>query len=255
MSRLTVSLVGEAALLATAFLLAGPAAQAQDARGYSPPRYPWYEKGYRAYNEPPHAARPSNPAAKPAAPTRYAVVITILPQPKPDEAANVATMMAHLPENAQVYFGDQLTTSTGTMRTYVSPPLAPGKTYTYTVRVDWVEEGKKVTQTHEFDVFPGMIHCIYLVKSGSAFGDDATVAENLAKLGPEDRKLAESQRLCAVQEQVRLGAVGKPFKVTIKGQSVFLCCEACLTRAQNNPDQTLEQVKKNKAKKTPPSSP
>jgi uncharacterized protein (TIGR03000 family) len=240
-------------LLAAAFLLAAPGLQAQDARGYSPPRYPWYEKGYRAYNEPPQAARPTNPAAKPVAPTKYNVVITILPQPKPDEAASVATMMAHLPENALVYFGDQPTTSTGTMRTYVSPPLNPGKTYTYTARVDWVEDGKKVSQTHEFDVFPGMIHCIYLVKSGSAFGDDATVEENLAKLGPEDRKLAESQRLCAVQEQVRLGAVGKPFKATIKGQPVFLCCEACLTRAQNNPDQTLERVKKNKA--TKPSSP
>jgi uncharacterized protein (TIGR03000 family) len=247
--------VGEAVLLATAFLLAVPGARAQDARGTRSPQYPWYEKGYRGYNEPPHASRPANPAIAPVAPTKYTVVITILPQPKTDEAINVATMMAHLPENAQVYFGNYLTKSTGTMRTYESPPLDPGKAYTYAVRVDWVEEGKKVTQTHEFDVFPGMMHCFYLVKSGSTVGDDATVETNLAKLSPEDRKLAESQKLCAVQEQVRLGAVGKPVKVTIKGQPVFLCCEACLTRAQNDPDQTLEQVKKNKAKKTPSSSP
>jgi uncharacterized protein (TIGR03000 family) len=252
MSRRNVLLAGEAVLLALACLVALPKAQAQDARGY---RYPWYEKGYRGYNESPQAARPANPAAAPVAPTKYTVVVTILPQMKTDESDNVATMMAHVPESAQVYFQDRLMKSTGTERTYVSPALDPRKTYTYTVRVDWVEEGKKVTQTHEIDVFPGMMHCFYLVKSGSTVGDDATVEKNLAKLSPEDRKLAEAQKLCAVQEQVRLGAVGTPVKVMIKGQPVFLCCEACLTRAQNNPEKTLEQVKKNKAAKAPSSSP
>jgi uncharacterized protein (TIGR03000 family) len=238
-------------LFATAFLLAVPRAQTQDARGY---RYPWYEKGYRGYKEPPEATRPTNPAAAPVAPSKYTLVITMLPD-NMEGGGNVATMMAHVPENAQVYFQDRLMRSTGTERTYVSPPLDPRKTYTYTVRIDWVEEGRKVTQTHEFDVFPGIMHCFFLVKSGSTVGDDATVEENLAKLSPEDRKLAEAQKLCAVQEQIRLGAVGKPVKVTIKGQPVFLCCEACLTRALDNPDQTLEQVKKSKAKKAPASSP
>jgi uncharacterized protein (TIGR03000 family) len=255
MSLRRVLLGGEALLLAAACLLAVPKAQAQDARGYRPPQYPWYEKGYRAYNEPPQAARPANPAAAAVAPTKYTVVVTILPQAKTDESANVATMMAHVPENAQVFFDAQPTRSTGMERTYISPPLVPGKTYTYTVRVDWVEDGKKVTQTHEFDVRPGMVHCIYLVRSGSTFGDDAAVEKHLAKLSPEDRKLAESQKLCAVQEQVRLGAVSTPVKVMIKGQPVFLCCEACLTRAQNNPEKTLEQVTKNKAAKVPSSSP
>jgi uncharacterized protein (TIGR03000 family) len=249
------SVLGGAVLLATACLLAVPGARAQDGRGYRPLPLPWYGRGYRAYDEPPPAARPVNPAAAPVAPTRYTVVITLLPQPNPGAATNVATMMAHVPEKAQVYFGDYLTKSTGMERTYVSPPLVPGKTYTYTVRVDWVEEGKKVTQAHEFDVLPGMIHCIYLVKAGSTFGDDATVAENLARLSPEDRKLAESQKVCAVQEQVRLGAVGKPVKVLLKGQPAFLCCEACRTRAQNNPEQTLEKVQKMKAKKAPASKP
>jgi hypothetical protein len=99
------------------------------------------------------------------------------------------------------------------------------------------------------------MHCIYLVQAGSTFGEDATVEANLAKLSPADRKLAESQKFCAVQEQNRLGLMGKPAKVLIKGEPVFLCCKACLTRAQNNPERTLEQVKKNKAKKAPTPSP
>jgi uncharacterized protein (TIGR03000 family) len=244
--------MGEAVLLAAACLLAVPRAQAQDARGYRG-TYPWHQKGYQGYNESPNAARPTNPAAAPVAPTKYTVVITILPSKKTDESANSATIMAHVPDNAQVYFDEQPTRSTGMERTYLSPPLAPGKTYTYTVRVDWVEDGKKVTQTHEFDVQPGMLHCVYLVKSGSTLGDDATIEKNLAKLSPEDRKLAEAQKFCAVQEQNRLGAMGEPIKVAIKDQPVFLCCDACLTRAKSNPDKTLEQVKKNKAKKVPAS--
>jgi hypothetical protein len=49
--------------------------------------------------------------------------------------------------------------------------------------------------------------------------------------------------------------MGKPVKVLIQGQPVFLCCEACLTRAQNSPERTLEQVKKNQAKPAPASPP
>jgi uncharacterized protein (TIGR03000 family) len=231
-------------LLAAACLVVVPKAPAQDARGY---RYPWYEKGYRGYNEPPQATRPTNPAAAPVAPIKYTLVVTMLPD-NMEGGGNVATMMAHVPENAQVYFQDRLMKSTGTERTYVSPPLDPRKAYTYTVRVDWVEEGKQVTQTHVFDVFPGMMHCFYLVKAGSTVGDDATVEKNLAKLSPEDRKLAEAQKLCAVQEQVRFGAVGKPVKLMIKGQPVFLCCDACLTRTQSNPEQTLAKAKELKEK-------
>jgi hypothetical protein len=41
-----------------------------------------------------------------------------------------------------------------------------------------------------------------------------------------------------------------PVKVVIKGQPVFLCCEACRTRALKNPEQTIAKVKELKAKGT-----
>jgi hypothetical protein len=74
------------------------------------------------------------------------------------------------------------------------------------------------------------------------------VKTNTAKLGPDDRKLAEGQRFCAVQEGIRLGAMGVPVKVMIKGEPAFLCCAACEAPAQKNPDQTLNKVKKLKSK-------
>ena len=78
---------------------------------------------------------------------------------------------------------------------------------------------------------------------------EQAVAENLAKLAPDDRKAAEAQRFCAVQEGVRLGSMGVPVKVTVRGQAVYLCCEGCEDKAKADPDQTLEKVKKSKAKK------
>jgi RND family efflux transporter MFP subunit len=76
--------------------------------------------------------------------------------------------------------------------------------------------------------------------------EDAKVRANLAQLGPEDRRLAEEQVYCPIQEGVRLGKMGVPVSVEIKGRKVFLCCKGCTDDALANPDQTLEQVEKQK---------
>lgn len=75
----------------------------------------------------------------------------------------------------------------------------------------------------------------------------AEVKAALAKLSPDDRRLAEAQVLCPVMEKNYLGSMGKPFKVLVKGQPVFLCCEGCDEKALANPDQTLAKVQKLRA--------
>jgi uncharacterized protein (TIGR03000 family) len=172
--------------------------------------------------------------------------VTKLPQ-KSEEDPNAALVVAHLPEDARIWFEDQPTTQTGTLRQFFSPSLAPGQTYHYTVRVEWPEEGQWVSQVHSFPVHAGDIHCIDVIPT-QAQAVEKAVAENLAKLDPDDRKAAETQRFCAVQEGIRLGSMGKPVKVVLKGQPVFLCCEGCEEKAKANPDQTVEKVKKIKAK-------
>ncbi len=47
------------------------------------------------------------------------------------------------------------TTSTGAVREYQSPPLAPGKRYTYDLSARWTENGHEVTQQQTVDVSPG----------------------------------------------------------------------------------------------------
>ena len=76
----------------------------------------------------------------------------------------------------------------------------------------------------------------------------ATVAElteigaALAKLNAEDRHAAEAQEFCPIMTTKRLGAMGAPIKVVIKGRPVFVCCKGCAKKALANPDKALARV-------------
>jgi hypothetical protein len=89
-------------------------------------------------------------------------------------------------------------------------------------------------------------------KTGDAKADEeAEIRKNLAELSPEDRKLAEAQKYCAVNTNDRLGnsEMGvPPVKIMIKDQPVFLCCGGCKKDALKDPDKTLASVAKLKEK-------
>jgi Cu(I)/Ag(I) efflux system membrane fusion protein len=76
---------------------------------------------------------------------------------------------------------------------------------------------------------------------------DKTKAD-LSKLGPAGRKLAEAQRLCPISGNV-LGSMGTPAKVTLEGETVFLCCDGCEEQALEDAEQTLSKVNELKAQK------
>ena len=75
----------------------------------------------------------------------------------------------------------------------------------------------------------------------------ASVPEGLAELSADDRAAAEKQRVCPVSGDV-LGTQGKPYKVTVKGQIVFLCCPACEKQLLKNPDKYLAKMQADKPK-------
>jgi hypothetical protein len=83
---------------------------------------------------------------------------------------------------------------------------------------------------------------------GEQATEEAKIRDNLAKLDPEDQKLAEAQKYCAIESDNRLGEMGVPAKVQVKGQTVFLCCPMCAPEAQKDPDKTLAKVAKLKEK-------
>ena len=75
------------------------------------------------------------------------------------------------------------------------------------------------------------------------------IAAERAKLPADERKLVEAQEWCAVLSDNRLGEMGKPERIEIKGEPVFLCCEGCVKKAKADPDATLAKVAALKAKK------
>ena len=102
---------------------------------------------------------------------------------------------------------------------------------------------------------------IYIGGSGSGSGkpggaavrpttpdDDAEkIAAAMAKLTPENRKLAQAQRMCPIRHEP-LGTMGIPVKLELDGKPVFVCCKACVAEAQADPAKTLAQVEEYKRK-------
>ena len=85
-------------------------------------------------------------------------------------------------------------------------------------------------------------------KPNEAEQTEADIRANLAKLDPEDRKLAEQQKYCVIETDNRLGEMGVPVKVMVNDQPVFVCCKSCKKGAEKDPDKTLAKVKELKAK-------
>jgi uncharacterized protein (TIGR03000 family) len=90
---------------------------------------PYYygSPGY-SYSTPTYGVVPPVTYATPAEPQPVMVTVIL---PKAD---------------AEVFLNDTATTSTGTERAFQSPPVEAGKSYQYTVKARWMENGKMVEQ-------------------------------------------------------------------------------------------------------------
>ena len=69
--------------------------------------------------------------------------------------ANAATIIVHLPAEATLTIDGQPTQSTSGTRTFTSPPLEPGKTYSYTLRAEMNREGRSRNVKKTIDVRAG----------------------------------------------------------------------------------------------------
>jgi membrane fusion protein, copper/silver efflux system len=72
-------------------------------------------------------------------------------------------------------------------------------------------------------------------------GADPGVSAELAKLPPEEQALAKKQKVCPVTD-APLGSMGVPVKVSLKGRTVFLCCEGCEEELKKNADKYLAKL-------------
>jgi hypothetical protein len=72
---------------------------------------------------------------------------------------------------------------------------------------------------------------------------DPKITTALAELSTEDRALAVKQKICPVSGE-RLGSMGAPMKVDVKGRAVFICCDGCREQLLAKPDEYLAKIDK-----------
>lgn len=72
-------------------------------------------------------------------------------------------------------------------------------------------------------------------------GDDKAIAAALAKLSPEDRTLAEKQKICPVGGEL-LGSMGTPVKLTVEGRELFICCDGCEDAVRKDPEKYFAKL-------------
>ncbi len=77
---------------------------------------------------------------------------------------NTAHITVRAPADADVRFGQGKTQQSGAVREFASPPLSPGKDYTYEIKARWTVGGKEVVQTRQVDVGAGTYKVVDFTK-------------------------------------------------------------------------------------------
>ena len=80
------------------------------------------------------------------------------------------------------------------------------------------------------------------VRPSTPEAGDAKIVAALAKLSAADRVLAVAQRTCPIIANSRLGSMGVPIKLTLDGQTVFVCCKGCVSAAKEAPAATAARA-------------
>jgi hypothetical protein len=93
-------------------------------------------------------------------------------------------------------------------------------------------------------VQPAKATCPCCQTASAASADTSPVAAAKAT----DKELIEKQKTCPVTDQP-LGSMGKPVKVVVKSQTVFLCCAACKKKLLADPDKYLKKLAEKKNEK------
>lgn len=113
-------------------------------RGYSYPRSSYYGYGGR-YSDSYYSA----PAYRYSAPSTVYTPETVYYEAEtPTRSSSTAQITVHVPSaNAEIWLDGQPTSQRGMQRTFVTPRLNAGSTYTYEIKARWMENGQPVEQT------------------------------------------------------------------------------------------------------------
>jgi uncharacterized protein (TIGR03000 family) len=140
--------------------------------GHNPPIGGGTGGGSPSYYPPPVFVTPAptiNPAVDAAAPANGSPNIRFY-LASPTDNPTAAYIAVRLPANAEIWFDGDKTTQTGSDRLFVTPPLSPDRDYTYKVRVQWSEDGRKVERMHSVAIRAGDRASLDFVSANVATG-------------------------------------------------------------------------------------
>lgn len=85
-----------------------------------------------------------------------------VPPPAPNAYPNLARLTLSVPAGAEVYLAGKKI-EMGTQRTFESPELKPGESYTFDVRVTWKENGKDVEEKRSLSIQAGELQSLQYI--------------------------------------------------------------------------------------------
>lgn len=101
---------------------------------------------------------------------------------------NKLRLTIHVPNQAKVFINGKPTSSTGSVRKYVTPAVAPNRSYVFSVRTEYTVGGRKQEKTQEIRVQPN-------APSSLAFKFEAPSESVIAKARPLQRYEASGSQL------------------------------------------------------------
>lgn len=130
---------------------------------YNPSYYDYYGSGY--YGAYPYSDAYYGDMFGPD----YTPMYPIEQQPQTQAAvADAAHIEVILPDaQAQVWFNGVLTRVTGERRSFASPPLTPGNSYSYDVKAIWNQDGWTMSASRSIQVSAGMNRTVDFRQAGS----------------------------------------------------------------------------------------
>lgn len=117
---------------------------------YLPDKIPWFT----SYPDTGEIYVRSGPPLKPVPPPIPGAGPALSP------VESVGRFTVEVPTGATVWIEDQQMSQSGSTRSFVSPPLTPGKTYIYDIRARWQEDGRDIDQRQSITVQTGSTNTV-----------------------------------------------------------------------------------------------
>ena len=81
------------------------------------------------------------------------------------------------------------------------------------------------------------------IPAPEAKSDMDKMLETLASFSEEDKASAMKQHFCPVSGEM-LGVMGKPEKMEVEGQTVWICCDGCKDKLLADPEKYIAKISK-----------